>query len=136
MMDTIDRELERVLTLLRNKIRERGYTQLSVQAELGWGRSYISQLLTRQKCLRMEQVLLILGVIGIHPAEFFAELYLARPYGAEHLAPTPGAVEAPVASSQGLRDLRALVHRLADCLIEKELITAEDLASASGEDPG
>ncbi len=106
-----------------------------MQAELGWGRSYISQLLTRQKCLRMEQVLLILGVIGIQPAEFFSELYLAQPYGAEHLAPTSGAVEAPVASSQGLRDLRALVHRLADCLINKEFITAEDLAAAAREAP-
>ena len=134
-MDTIDREVERVLTLLRNKIRERGFTQLSVQAELGWGRSYISQLFTRQKCLRMEQVLLILGVIGVHPAEFFAELYWSRSYAVEHPASAPTTDEAHAAPLHGLQDLRKLVHRLADCLIEKDLITAEDLAAASSEDP-
>ena len=41
-MTTLERELDRVLTLLRNKIRERGFTQLEVQEALGWGRSYIS----------------------------------------------------------------------------------------------
>ncbi len=75
MMRTIERELDRVLTLLRNKIRERGFTQLEVQEALGWGRSYISQLLTKQKSLRIEQVLLILNVIGVDPGEFFSELY-------------------------------------------------------------
>ena len=45
------------------------------------GRSYISQLLTKQKSLRVEQVLLILNVIGVEPRRFFAELYVdgARP---------------------------------------------------------
>ena len=75
MMYAVERELDRVLTLLRNKIRERGFTQLEVQEALGWGRSYISQLLTKQKSLRIEQVLLILNVIGIDPREFFGELY-------------------------------------------------------------
>ncbi len=64
-MINIDMELDRYLSLLRNKIRERGFTQLEVQGPLGWGRSYISQLLTRQKALRLEQVLLILKVIGV-----------------------------------------------------------------------
>ena len=64
-MVTVQPEVDRYLTLLRNKIRERGYTQLQVQEALGWGRSYISQLLTRQKALRIEQVLLILSVIEV-----------------------------------------------------------------------
>ncbi len=74
-MMRVQRELDRALTLLRNKIRERGFTQLEVQEALGWGRSYISQLLTKQKSLRIEQVLLILNVIGVDPSEFFGELY-------------------------------------------------------------
>ncbi len=68
-------EVDRMLITLRNKIREKGFTQLKVQADLKWGRSYISQLLTKQKSLRVEQVLQILDVIGIEPAEFFAELF-------------------------------------------------------------
>ncbi len=66
-MRQVDAELDRYLTLIRNKIRQRAYTQLEVQRELRWGRSYISQLLTKQKGLRVEQVLLILKVIGVDP---------------------------------------------------------------------
>ncbi len=74
-MRQVERELDRCLTLLRDKIREQGFTQLEVQEALGWGRSYISQLLTRQKNLRIDQVVMIMNVIGVEPAEFFGELY-------------------------------------------------------------
>ena len=87
IMMRVQRELDRALTLLRNKIRERGFTQLEVQEALGWGRSYISQLLTKQKSLRIEQVLLILNVIGVDPSEFFGELYrfpVARARGSDN----------------------------------------------------
>lgn len=63
----VERDLERILTRLRNLIRDRGFTQLEVQDALGWGRSYISQLLTKQKSLRIEQVLMILNVVGVKP---------------------------------------------------------------------
>ena len=76
-MFTTDREVENCLTLLRNLIRQKGFTQLDVQQALGWGRSYISQLLTKQKALRYEQILLMLNVIGVSPEEFFAELFPA-----------------------------------------------------------
>ena len=56
-----------MLMVLRSKIRGRGLTQLEVQDRLGWGRSYISQLVTRQKSLRVEQLVLILEVIGVEP---------------------------------------------------------------------
>jgi len=96
-MITVERELDRVLTLLRNKIRERGFTQLEVQEALGWGRSYISQLLTKQKSLRIEQVLLILNVIGVDPSAFFSELYN---FGEREGA--PGSFPMPHLSSHGL----------------------------------
>ena len=54
-MRRVDRDLDRILTLLRNRIRERGFNQLEVQEALGWGRSYISQLLTQQKSLRIDR---------------------------------------------------------------------------------
>ena len=84
-MIPVERELDRTLTLLRNKIREQGFTQLQVQAELAWGRSYISQLLTKQKSLRVEQVLRILQVIDVEPADFYKELYrFSEGDGMEH----------------------------------------------------
>ena len=112
-------EVNRCLTLLRNKIREQGFTQLEVQAALGWGRSYISQLLTRQKNLRLDQVLLILSVIGVDPEEFFAELYPA-PFHARHF-------ESRSNDSQKLDELRQLLRGLVDLLLEKGILSAEDL---------
>ena len=74
-MASIAKSVERVLMLLRTKMRERGFTQIQVQEQLGWGRSYISQLMHMEKALRFEQILSILAVIGEDPAEFFAEVY-------------------------------------------------------------
>ena len=37
-MQNTARDLDRHLTLLRNRIRQRGFTQLEVQEALGWGR--------------------------------------------------------------------------------------------------
>ncbi len=127
-MLTVEPEVDRYLTLLRNKIRERGFTQLEVQEALGWGRSYISQLLTKQKALRVEQVLLVLNVVGIDPSEFFRELYAMPPY--------PGAGR-PVADAEEdtrlrreLENLRSMVHGLTDLLLGEQVISAADLSIA------
>ncbi len=146
-MRTIDRDLDRVLTLLRNKIRERGFTQLEVQEALGWGRSYISQLLTKQKSLRIEQVLLILNVIGVDPGEFFGELYQfpaaggpAGPQGYrrypaagvfEHGAGAPGAESgAGEELTRGFDELQSLMRGLVRLLTSKGLVEADELSTA------
>ncbi len=147
-MMTVERELDRVLTLLRNKIRERGFTQLEVQEALGWGRSYISQLLTKQKSLRVEQVLLILNVIGVDPSEFFGELY-HFPSAGQHGAAAPSfsryASSAPghsggIASgsesatgdefSRTFHELRALLRGLLWLLTDKGILDADELSTA------
>ncbi len=130
-MREVERQLDRILTLLRNKIRQRGFTQLEVQEVLGWGRSYISQLLTKQKSLRVEQVLLILNVIGVDPAAFFAELY--PPGSFDYSGPMPG--DPPDATlRRDYRSLRSLMRGLADLLVNREVITAEELAAAVHDD--
>lgn len=133
-MKKIDKQIERVLTLLRNKIRERGFTQLQVQAQLGWGRSYISQLLTQQKALRMEQVLLILEVIGVSPREFFGELYGPLPAQAvgggfqSDLQMAPGRAAGGV--YQELQAFRSIFDGVVDLLLDKGLMSPEELRSA------
>jgi transcriptional regulator with XRE-family HTH domain len=147
-MNDIERDLDRVLTLLRNKIRERGFTQLEVQEALSWGRSYISQLLTKQKSLRVEQVLLILSVIDIGPAEFFAELYHLPindskgryPHGPALPGRTPDEGKAAAESSRSdalpsdfgrsFRELREMVQGLVRLLLDKNLIGVDELTSA------
>ncbi len=123
-MRQVDREVDRYLTLLSDKIRGRGFTQLEVQEALGWGRSYISQLVTKQKSLRLDQVLLILSVIGVEPAEYFAELY--RPRAAYYSAPRDSGQAA--ALRQELPKLKAYLRAVKALLLDKGLISADELA--------
>ena len=127
-MTTVQSEVDRYLTLLRNKIREQGFTQLQVQEALGWGRSYISQLLTRQKALRIEQVLLILNVIEVDPLEFFGELYASA--GIRYPPTSRQADEAASKLCGELQSLRSLVHGLTDLLLAEQVITSADLSVA------
>ena len=145
-MDTVERDIDRVLTLLRNKIRERNLTQLQVQDRLGWGRSYISQLLTKQKSLRVEQVLRILDVIGVSTTEFFGELFYYQPTypaaaGGAAATAAPGAAAAAPESSY--RELSDLLRGLLRVLIERKVIEPDDLQAAmraadagTGDPPG
>lgn len=149
-MATAERELDRVLTLLRNKIRERGFTQLEVQEALSWGRSYISQLLTKQKSLRVEQVLLILEVIGVEPGEFYGELYhypqtdtgirgveeysmgrhgRGAPFNASAVHEIS---EAPFGGEfrRSFQEVRSLLRGLVRLLVDKNLINVDELAEA------
>ena len=142
---SVEKEVERILTLLRNKIRERGFTQLEVQEKLGWGRSYISQLLTKQKSLRVEQVLLILETIRVDPKDFYAELYqFPRPEVRlrnldEYADPQhgdwpfgPALVAEGIGESYGefYRQLRAMVRGLVQLLVDKEVMTLEEILAA------
>ncbi len=120
-MLTADREVDRYLTLLGNKIRQKGFTQLEVQAVLGWGRSYISQLVTRQKSLRLEQVLSILQVIEVEPGIFFGELYAVAP---RHQAP-PSTLP-----HRELEEMRSMLQGLTELLVERGLITRRGLSQA------
>lgn len=129
-------EVDRMLNLLRNKIRERGFTQLKVQADLQWGRSYISQLLTKQKSLRVEQVIQILEVIGIAPAEFFAELF--KWTEEEGSVAKAGLSHDPVFELEMRRKLDHLqssLEGLVRVLVSKDLIAANESAAILGVGP-
>ncbi len=147
-MRIVESEIDRVLTLLRNKIREQGFTQLEVQEALSWGRSYISQLLTKQKSLRVEQILLILNVIGVDPGEFYSELYhQAAPERMRALeeyaergyrsAPYSGSAVNEVADlalpgdfNRSFHELRSLLRGLVRLLVDKSVINVDELTSA------
>ena len=68
-MGEIEEAMDRYLATLRTAIRARGFTQLRVQKRLGWGRSFISQILSRQKGLRLETLLLFLRALDVSPEE-------------------------------------------------------------------
>ncbi len=138
-MRTVDRDLGRILAALRNHIRERGFTQLEVQEALGWGRSYISQLVNQQKSLRIEQVLRILKVINVEPAEFWSEIFHFgdfSPGRPERRArrPVPSPLEAwgePSLHAE-MRRTKILFEAIVTVLMHKNLITPDDLDAAAG----
>ena len=154
MSQQIEKEVDRILTLLRNKIREKGFTQLEVQEKLNWGRSYISQLLTKQKSLRVEQVLMILETIKVDPKDFYAELYqFPRPefrlrsvddYGDAHygdplISPSlfvEGTGESYSEFYRNYRQLRAMVRGLVSLMVDKDMVSLEEIiAAAKAADP-
>ncbi len=138
-MRTVEGEVDRILALLRARIRERGYTQMEVQEILGWGRSYISQLLTQQKALRLEQVLHLLRVIDVDPADFWGELYQFGKFGEVHPAGRRGpqaTPSRPVAQDGStlpadLRRSNKLLNGVVSVLTQKNRITARELDDAT-----
>ena len=124
-MVIVEREVNRCLTLLSDKIRQRGYTQLEVQQILGWGRSYISQLVTQTKKLRLEQVLSILDVIGVEPADFFAELF-PSPYDRFPRPSVETSSREGEDADKQLADMLSQVRSLVGLLARKGLIDPEE----------
>lgn len=146
------REVDRALRLLRAKIHEQGFTQLRVQEALSWGRTYISQLLRKQKSLRYDQILQILEIVEIEPADFFAELFdLEKPDRSIH----PGASGLGNVSVAGLpydetyprrpahlagsaldpgpeQDLRSTVLALVQLLVKKRLVDPDEMLGSVG----
>lgn len=72
-MDT-SADVKRLADFLRLKIRSAGHFQNAVERRLGWGEGYVSQLLRGNQDLKVKHVYAILRVIGVSPAEFFAQL--------------------------------------------------------------
>ncbi len=105
-----------ILTLLCAKIREQGFTELEVEEALSWDRKHIRQLTFGMKGLRVEEVLSILGAIGVEPRAFYSELYGMRPRA-----------DGPQAE---LAKLTALADSLVDLLVKNKLVNASELAKA------
>ncbi len=124
-MRTVDQDLDRVLTLLKARMRDRGYTQLEVQEHLGWGRSYISQLVNRDKSIRVDQLLAILNVIGVKAEDFWAEIYRSGAFGRPIRARRAGTLH------EDLRRTRRLLDEFVTVLTRKGLITADELDGAT-----
>ena len=133
----VDLEVRRTLDLLRKVLRRQGFTQITVQEALGWGRTYISQLLRRQKSLRYDQILTILEVIDYPSEEFFIELFELEDYFRSRPPRPPGEPPAPQpppkpakASRAPLREvgvrLRSLADPLVQTLVAKGLVGSEE----------
>ncbi len=75
-------------------------------------------------------MLLILKVIGIEPEEFFRELYWpGAPYAASRAVAAPGPAEELQDQLRGVQDL---LRGLVQLLVEKRVISGEELQSRCG----
>ncbi len=111
-------ELLRARGTLREVIRNSPLTQSEIQARLGWGRTYITQLLNGQKSLRLEQLLRILAALGVAPGEFFRSLY-----GQGGLPPAASALR----DEATLRREDVLLQALVELLLHKRVIRQPEL---------
>lgn len=147
-------EIGLALDLLRFFINAQGFTQLEIQGLLGWGRSYISQLLTQQKTLRFHHLLVILRAIGTHPLDFFVRLYtgpqasgaktrivfergsLLVPYRSFGSLQTVGSGAEEIPMAEALRQERDVLATVIEVLESKKVIDREELAAALAEREG
>jgi transcriptional regulator with XRE-family HTH domain len=135
-MRDVKGDLTRIRDTLRRYIRVQGFTQMEVQEALGWGRSYISQMLGAQVPIRVEQVLQILKIIDVKPEVFFGEVYGFGPRyepGFPRLAPPfglAGEVESRLRAQ--FATLRKLLGGLVGALERKSLISVAELHRAAG----
>lgn len=104
------------LALLGEKIRQRGFTELEVEEALSWDRAHLQQLMVGLKNLHVDEMHQILGVIGVEPKEFFADLYGRTPRN-----------EWPQSE---LTELSALADSLANLLVKNGVVTASEMARA------
>jgi transcriptional regulator with XRE-family HTH domain len=73
------KEVERVLQLLKGVLRMLGITSREVERRLGVAPSYLSRVFTGAVELKLEHVIAVCRVIGLHPAEFFCLAYSELP---------------------------------------------------------
>ncbi len=110
----IETQVRKFHTLLEKKIRQRGYEESDVEESLDWETGSIRRLSTGEQELKVEQVLVILAVIGVDQQAFFAELYgLAVDVSPAELA-----------------ELKTLVGSVVNLLVKNGVVTADDLMSA------
>lgn len=107
-------------------IQEQGFTQLRIQKILGWGRSYISQMLTGRKAVKVEALLQILDVLGIPMPLFFDRFFKWQ----EAETAAPGGAAAERGGEPPLHPQVASMHRwiraVGRYLLERHLIPVED----------
>ena len=67
-------DFQRLADEVRRQIAAAGLSQREVAERLGWGRGYVSQLLTGVVGLKVKHVFQILELLEVPPGEFFANL--------------------------------------------------------------
>jgi transcriptional regulator with XRE-family HTH domain len=71
-------EARRLVVLLTAMLRLTGRSMRSLEAELGWGSSVVSKILSGSIRPQISDILAIASVLGVPPEDFFAAAYPRR----------------------------------------------------------
>ena len=74
-MSAAERNLNHLLMCLRAVIGRSGVTRDEIEASLGWRPERTERLLDRRESIDVGEVVAILGVVGVEPADFFTETF-------------------------------------------------------------
>ena len=74
-MSAAERNLNHLLMCLRAVIGRSGVTRDEIEASLGWRPERTERLLDRREPIDVGEVVAILGVVGVEPADFFTEAF-------------------------------------------------------------
>lgn len=114
-----------ILDTLKTSLRLLEVTNREIENKMGWSHGYLSRIFAGNIELRVEHILEVLGILRLHPAEFFDLVYpqqpeppsetalrlrsLLRRYQPEAPAPPPRPLETTVDDRQLLEIVRKLV---------------------------
>lgn len=72
---SLEEDVVRVRTRLREIVRLSSVSQRQIEERLGWSRGYLSQVLQGHITLSIAHVLAILKTLGSEPSQFFHSLF-------------------------------------------------------------
>ncbi len=119
-MSQVEQELEALRKTIDTLIRKSGFTQQQLEEAIGWGRSFISQMVNDRKELRVEPILRILEKLGMTFSQFCALHFQWK--GLEE-------VEDPAVTAldRRLDELQRFTLALAEALVARNLIAANEI---------
>lgn len=120
------RDFQRIAEELRRQIAAAGLSQRALAAKLGWGRGYVSQLLTGAVDLKVKHVLEILELLQVPPGEFFARL-------AEELGATRPVYLTEDSLAEFEQRLRSAVRREVQEGLHESTTSAEPVSGIDGQ---
>jgi len=71
-------EARRLVVLLTTMVKLSPHSMRWIEAELGWGSSLVSKILSGSIQAKISDVLAIAGALGVTPGDFFAAAYPSR----------------------------------------------------------
>ncbi len=125
-MSVAERNLNRMLAGLGAVIDRSGFSHGEIEESFGWRAGRTEKLLCRRESIDMGEVVAILHVIDVEPADFFGEVFRPEPSGTARHSSAKKALSVDVGFFQRRQ---ALVLGLLVVLLDKGVLAIDELHS-------